>query len=78
MVLGLTLVAASSIALADWATELAATQFFLNHWTRGYVFCLVVFLGTLFFVHRPKRGEGKVEGPPVRIVLVVLALLPVW
>ena len=78
LVLGLTLVAASSIALADWATELAATQFFLNHWTRGYVFCLVVFLGTLFFVHRPKRGEGKVEGPPVRIVLVVLALLPVW
>ena len=74
----LSLVAAAGIAMAEWATELVQTQFFLNYWTRGFVFCLVVFLAALILVHRPRPGSAKVEIPPLRIVLIVLALMPAW
>ncbi|MBO61758.1 MAG: hypothetical protein CMO63_07310 [Verrucomicrobiales bacterium] len=71
-------VVASGVALADWANKLAETQFFLDHWTRGFAFCLLVFLGAMMLVHRPRRGSEKTEGPPIRIVLIVLALMPIW
>ena len=71
-------VMAAGVALADWATKLAETQFFLDHWTRGFAFCLLVFLGALILVHRPRRGSEKSEAPPIRIVLIVLALMPIW
>jgi len=71
-------VMAAGVALAEWATKLAETQFFLDHWTRGFAFCLLVFLGALILVHRPRRGLEKAEAPPIRIVLIVLALMPIW
>jgi len=78
LVLLLGLAAAAAIAMADWANKLAETQFFLDHWTRGFAFCLVVFLGAIMLVHRPRPESGKTEGPPIRIVLVVLTMLPIW
>ncbi|SVD69996.1 uncharacterized protein METZ01_LOCUS422850, partial [marine metagenome] len=61
--LGLGLIVAAAFAMVAWSTELAETQFFLDHWTRGFAFCLVVFLAALFLVHRPKRDsfQGRVD-----------------
>ena len=76
--LGLGLVVAAAFAMAEWSTELAETQFFLNHWTRAFAFCLVVFLAALFLVHRDERGDGRGQSLSPMIVLIVLALLPAW
>jgi len=78
LALGFGLVLAAAWAMAEWSTELTETQFFLNHYTRGFVFCLVVFLAALFLVHRDERGKDRVQSLSPMIVLVVLALLPAW
>ena len=49
--LGLGLVVAAAFAMVSWSTELAETQFFLNHWTRGFAFCLVVYKQSTKIVH---------------------------
>ena len=79
-VLFLGMLAAAALALAGWFTAFFETQFFLNHWTRFFVFCLVVFLGSLFFIDiiRSSLSSGEKIEPPIRVVLVVLALLPIW
>ena len=78
LALGFGLVLAAAWAMAEWSTELTETQFFLNHYTRGFVFCLVVFLAALFLVHRDERGKDRGQSLSPMIVLVVLALLPAW
>ncbi|HAH98356.1 MAG TPA: hypothetical protein DCO70_03415, partial [Verrucomicrobiales bacterium] len=88
--LGMGLVVAAAFAMVGWSTELAETQFFLNHWTRGFAFCLVVFLAALFLVHRPnqvsvQQKDGQ-SGPirnradvlPIGVVIIILSMLPVW
>ena len=40
LALGFGLVVAAALAMVAWSTELAETQFFLNHWTRAFAFCL--------------------------------------
>ena len=76
--LGLGLVVAAAMAMVAWSTELADTQFFLNHWTRAFAFCLVVFLAALFLVHRDARGNDRGRSLSPMIVLMVMALLPAW
>ena len=76
--LGLGLVVAAAFAMVAWSTELADTQFFLNHWTRACAFCLVVFLAALFLVHRDARGNDRGRSLSPMIVLMVMALLPAW
>ena len=76
--LGIGLVVAAAFAMVAWSTELAETQFFLNHWTRGFAFCLVVFLTALFLVHRDQQGRSQGQSLSPMIVLAVLAMLPVW
>jgi Tfp pilus assembly protein PilF len=78
LALGFGLVVAAALAMVAWSSELAETQFFLNHWTRAFAFCLVVFLAALFLVHRDERGDGRSQSLSPMIVLIVLALLPVW
>ena len=78
LILGLGLVLGAALALVDWSAELADTQFFLNHWTRGFAFGLLVFLGAIFLVHRPNQSADKVQSPPVSVVLLVLSFLPLW
>jgi len=76
--LGIGLVVAAAFAMVAWSTELAETQFFLNHWTRGFAFCLVVFLTALFLVHRDQQGRSQGQSLSPMIVLAVLAMLPAW
>jgi len=76
--LGLGLVVAAALAMVDWSTELAETQFVLNHYTRGFVFCLIVFLAALFLVHRDAGGKDRGQALSPMLVLVMLALLPSW
>ena len=79
LILGLGLVLGAALALVDWSAELADTQFFLNHWTRGFAFGLLVFLGVIFLLHRPNNlSPGNVQSPPVSVVLLALSLLPLW
>ncbi|MEE2613949.1 MAG: DUF2723 domain-containing protein [Verrucomicrobiota bacterium] len=78
VVLGLGLVLGAALALVDWSAELADTQFFLNHWTRGFAFGLLVFLGAIFFVHRTNPSLGNVQSPPISVLLLALSLLPLW
>ena len=68
---------AAGVALADWATKLAETQF--SSITGRWV-CLLP-LGVSWGVDtcaQARRGSEKAEAPPIRIVLVVLALMPIW
>ena len=76
--LGIGLIVAAAFAMVAWSTELAETQFFLNHWTRGFAFCLVVFLTALFLVHRDQQGRIQGQSLSPMIVLAVLAMLPAW
>ncbi|MDP7049050.1 MAG: DUF2723 domain-containing protein [Verrucomicrobiota bacterium] len=76
--LGIGLVVAAAFAMVAWSTELAETQFFLNHWTRGFAFCLMVFLTALFLVHRDAGGKDRGQPLSPILVLVLLALLPAW
>ncbi|MAD22574.1 MAG: hypothetical protein CMO44_00180 [Verrucomicrobiales bacterium] len=78
VILGLGLVLGAALALVDWSSELADTQFYLNHWTRGFAFGLLVFLGALFLVHRSNPTLGIVKSPPIGVVLLSLSLLPIW
>ncbi len=78
LALGFGLVVAAAMAMVAWSTELAETQFFLNHWTRGFAFCLIVFLAALFLVHRDERGKDRGQSLSPMIVLAVLAFLPAW
>ena len=66
----------SGVALADWATKLAETQFFLIT-SRVVCLCLLKFLGALILVHRPRRGSES-RGASTCIVLIVLALMSIW
>ena len=78
LALGFGLIVAAAWAMAEWSTELTETQFFLNHYTRGFAFCLIVFLAALFLVHRDEQGKDRGQSLSPMIVLAVLALLPAW
>ena len=78
LALGFGLVVAAALAMVAWSTELAETQFILNHYTRGFAFCLIVFLAALFLVHRDERGKDRGQSLSPMLVLAMLAMLPAW